>query len=335
MNNREWIQQVLAHCQPEAVPFNCSFSPPARQRVEEHYGAPAEVALDFPIRMTGLTTIKPLYASPEEFGDLAKDEFGVEWSTSSIDRGTPHSVLPDPALTGYTFPEASAAYRFEDMADWCKANAGNYTIVWVGDLWERAAFMRGMDNILMDLVIHPAFVRSLLRRLADYILATMEILFARCRFDGIAVSDDYGAQNAMLMSPAHWREFIKPLLTEIYSLARKHNRNVFHHSCGHIRPIIPDLIDIGLDILDPIQPEAMDIHALKAEFGKALTFCGGIPTQSLLPNGTPQEVRDEIKRLKDKMGRGGGYILAPGITLQADVPRQNLLALINAALSVV
>ena len=96
-------------------------------------------------------------------------------------------------------------------------------------------------------------------------------------------------------------------------------------------PIIGDLIDIGLDILHPIQPEAMDVRVAQAEFGSRLTFCGGVRTQDLLPHGTPQQVRDEVRRLKDVMGRGGGYILEPGITLQADVPTANLLALIEEA----
>lgn len=102
-------------------------------------------------------------------------------------------------------------------------------------------------------------------------------------------------------------------------------------SCGSFWPIIPDMIDIGLDILHPIQPEAMDILKLKREFGADITFCGGIPTQYLLNDGTPEEVRSEVRRLKREMGKGGGYILEPGITLQADIPFENVLALIEEA----
>ena len=121
----------------------------------------------------------------------------------------------------------------------------------------------------------------------------------------------------------------KPNLKEIYELAKDNGRYVFHHSCGQFDPIIPDLIEIGLDILHPIQPAAIDIYKLKREFGKDLTFCGGVNTQQLLPKSTPQEIRDEVKRLKEKMGVGGGYILEPGITIQADVPLANMLALID------
>jgi len=289
--------------------------------------------LDFPIRMTGLKSVKPLYAEPSRFGARAEDEFGVIWATTSVDRGSPIGpCLPDPDLTGYSFPDAADPFRFEDMETWCLENSDHFRIVWVGDLWERAAFMRGLEEILFDLVLHPQFVRDLLRRLADRIRATMEILFGSYEFEGIAVSDDYGTQRALMMAPDVWRQFIKPLLAEIYGAARVHGRIAFHHSCGDVSAIVPDLIEIGLDILHPIQPEAMDIFGLKREYGDDLTFCGGVRTQDLLPQGTAEEVRKEVKRLKRHMGSKGGYILEPGITLQADVPLENLEAMIDEAI---
>ena len=315
------------------MPYNFMFSPPARACLEAHYGTgDLEAAIGLPMRINGTRSIKPLYAPPAEFGPRVTDEFGVAWSTSDMDRGSPIGpCLSEADLSGYRFPDPTAAYRFEHLADWTAANAGHYSFVVVGDLWERATFMRGMEAILLDLSLHPRFVEELLRGLADYILQTMEILLARFAFDGVMLSDDYGTQRGMIMSPAHWRRFVKPLLAKIYSLAKRHGRTVLHHSCGSIVPIIGDLVDIGLDILHPIQPEAMDVFGLKRQFGAHLTLCGGIRTQDLLPHGTPQQVRDEVKRLKETMGKGGGYILEPGITLQADVPLANLLAMIEEA----
>ena len=132
--------------------------------------------------------------------------------------------------------------------------------------------MRGMENILLDLVLNPKFVEGSLRGITDYILETMRILFDRFGFDGVAMSDDYGIQKSMLMFLVQWRRFIKPRLSEIYTLAKKYGKTVFHHSCGNIYPIIGDLIDIGFNILHPIQPEAMDVFQLKREFGRDLTF---------------------------------------------------------------
>jgi uroporphyrinogen decarboxylase len=330
--NCEWIQAVVRHQSGEAVPYNLMCSPPALRAAEEHYGRPLDDAINLPLRMNGCKSIKPLYANPDEFGDRAKDEFGVVWTTSHIDRGAPIiHPLKDATLDGYTFPDTRAAYRFEHLDAWCRQQKGHFRILWVGDLWERATFMRGMQELLLDVALNPTFVEELLDRLTAHVLTTMEIHLERFEFESIAVSDDYGVQKSMVMSPAHWRKLVKPRLKKIYGRAKKAGRSVFHHTCGHVAPIIPDLIEIGLDILHPIQPETMDILALKKEFGKDLTFCGGISTQGLLRNGTPDEVRAEVRRLKKVMGKGGGYILESGITIQADIPHPNLFALIDEA----
>jgi uroporphyrinogen decarboxylase len=333
MNHKEWIGATLAHRTPPRVPYNFMFSPPARAAVEKHYGTAAlEDLLDFPLRTNAPKSIKPLYSHPSQFGPTVTDEFGVVWSTTEIDRGSPIGPsLAEPDLSHFKWPDPTAEYRFEHLGQWTKDNAGHFTILWVGDLWERATFMRGMEAILFDLSLNPKFVEQLLRGLADHILRTMAILFERFKFDGVAVSDDYGTQHGLLMSPDHWRHFIKPRLGEIYSLAKRNGRTVFHHSCGNVLQIAGDLIDMGLDILHPIQPEAMDIVELKRRYGRSLTFCGGVRTQDLLPFGTPDEVRDEVRRLKDVMGKRGGYILEPGITLQADVPVENMVAMIEEA----
>lgn len=335
MTNKQWIERVLAHDGTVPVPYNLPLSPPARRALEEHYGTTdVEGHLDLPIRMRGTESIKPLYASPEEHGSRIRDEFGVVWTTSRIDRGAPIGpCLTEPDLSGYTFPDPEAAYRFEPLGPWCRAGAEHFTIVWVGDLWERATFMCGMEQLLLWVALEPDFVHGLLDRLADYILRTMDVLFDRFTFDGIALSDDYGTQKSMLISPDAWRRFVKPRLARIFARAKRAGKTVFLHSCGNVRAVVPDLVELGLDILHPIQPEAIDVVELKREFGRDLTFCGGVGTQSLLVKASPEEVRREVLRLKEQMGAGGGYILEPGITIQADVPLENVLAMIEAARS--
>ncbi len=332
MSDRDWIQRTMEHRETDAVPYNFMFSPPAGRLAEEHYGKDLEGSLSLPLRMSGPKSVKPLYADPDRYGATITDEFGVVWSTSSIDRGSPVGpCLPEPDLSQYVFPNPAEESRFTDLENWFAQQEEHYRIIWVGDLWERATFMRGMESILLDLILNRLFVAELLERLTEYILETIRIVTGMGEFECIALSDDYGAQRGMLMSPEHWRSFVKPCLARIYGLAKSQGLAVFHHSCGHIVPIIGDMIELGLDILHPIQPEAMDIVSLKKEFGKHLTFCGGISTQDLLVSGTPEQVRCEVQRLKREMSRGGGYILEPGITIQADVPRQNLIALIDEA----
>ena len=333
MLNREWIEATLRHEETGRVPFNFMFSPPALRRAEAHYGTPLEDVLRMPIRMSGPGSVKPLYADPAKFGETVTDEFGVVWSTSEIDRGSPIGpCLPDASLAGYAFPDFAAEYRFAGLTDWCAEREADYRVMWVGDLWERATFMRGMESLLLDLALHPAFVEDLLDGITGHILATMDILLERYPFEAIAVSDDYGTQKALVMSPPMWRDLVRPRLARIYGRAKQQGLSVFHHTCGNVIEIVADLIDIGLDILHPIQPEAMDILELKREFGRDLTLCGGVPTQGLLVSGTPEQVRAEVRRLKGSLGEGGGYILEPGITIQADVPGDNLLALIEEAM---
>ena len=330
--HRAWIQQTLEHRESDAVPYNFMFSPPAERAAREHYGEDLEECLSLPLRMTGLKSIKPLYADPDEYGDTITDEFGVVWSTNKIDRGAPIGpCLLEPDLSQYDFPNPAEAYRFDGMGAWCAKQEGHYRVIWVGDLWERATFMRGMEHLLTDVALSPKFVEALLRGLTDRILETMRILLDQYAFEAIAVSDDYGTQKGMILSPRDWRRLIRPGLSAIYDLAKKYGRTVFHHSCGNIVPIIGDMIDMGLDILHPIQPEAMDVLSLKKEFGKHLTFCGGIPTQTLLVSARADQVRSEVRRLKREMARDGGYILEPGITIQADVPIHNLIAMIDEA----
>ncbi len=332
MTDHDWIQHTLAHRESDTVPYNFMFSPPAERLAREHYGCDLEESLSLPIRMTGPKSIKPLYADPDEYGDTITDEFGVVWSTSKIDRGSPVGrCLLEPDLSHYTFPIPTEAYRFGDIGDWCAKQKGHYRVIWVGDLWERATFMRGMEQLLLDVAMRPTFVEALLDKLTEYILDTLRILIATSDFECIAVSDDYGTQHGMIISPAHWRKLVKPCISKIYELAKKHGLAVFHHSCGNILPIIGDMIDLGLDILHPIQPEAMDIMYLKKEFGKHLTFWGGISTQDLLVSGTPNQVRSEVRRLKREMAKGGGYILEPGVPIQTDVPKEHIIAMIEEA----
>jgi len=133
-----------------------------------------------------------------------------------------------------------------------------------------------------------------------------------------------------LMSPGDWRRLVRPRFKRFVDAAHAASRAAMLHSCGAIAPLVPDFIECGLDILHPIQPEAVDIFALKRRYGRDITFCGGISTQKTLPYGSPAEVKEEVRRALEVMAKGGGYILEPGITIQADVPPQNVVALVEA-----
>jgi len=300
------------------------------EKAEKYYGSPLEEALNFPLRVTGLNSPKPTFANPSEFGKLVKDEFGVTWSTGFNDRGIPVGpCISEPDMRKYLFPDPLAPYRFKDIKSWLENKSDCFSFITVGDLWERATFIRGLENILLDLYANPKFVQELMDKITDYNLSTMQFLYDNFKFDGIVLSDDYGSQKAMLLSPESWRKFIKPYLFRLVSAAKKYRWVMFLHSCGYIIPIIKDLIEAGIDILHPVQPETMNIFLLKKEFGKDITFCGGVSTQKILPFGTPEGIRAEVKLLKDIIGKNGGYILDTGIQIISDVSLTNIIALLD------
>jgi len=328
---RELVPAALRHEETERIPYNFMFTPPAESALRKHYGTDdLQGTLNCHLYLYGPAG-KPLYASPEEFGASITDEFGVVWSTSDLDRGSPIGpVFPRPALDGYEFPDPWAPARWEPVEAAARKYPDQFRLAVIGDLWERAHFMRGLDKLLVDLYWAPAFVHELLDRLCEYNLQTLAGL-ARYQPDGVFISDDYGFQNQLMMSPRDWRTFVKPRLKRMLDAARDLGLVTMLHSCGHVTPIVPDLIELGLDILHPVQPEALDVFALKREFGKDLTLCGGISTQQTLSHGTPAEVTAEVVRKAAVLGSGGGYILEPGITLQADVSLENLVALVETS----
>ena len=150
--------------------------------------------------------------------------------------------------------------------------------------------------------------------------------------DAIWFGDDWGDQRGIIIGPKRWREYLKPRWAKIYAAVHRHDMFVIHHSCGSVADIMPDIIEIGLDVLESVQPEAagMNPYELKRQWGDKLTFFGGLGSQSTIPFGTPEEIRAEVRRLRAEMGRDGGYILAPAKSLQPGTPTENAVAVFEA-----
>ena len=150
------------------------------------------------------------------------------------------------------------------------------------------------------------------------------------RIDAVGMSEDYGSQRSLLIQPDHWRKFIKPHLSRFAERIHAGGKRFYLHSCGHVTPIIGDLIEAGVDMLQPLQPEAMDIFEIKQTFGRDLCLMGGISTQQTLLHGSPDDVRLEVRNCLDRMAPGGGYIMAPAKPILPGVPLNNAVALIDA-----
>jgi uroporphyrinogen decarboxylase len=194
--------------------------------------------------------------------------------------------------------------------------------------------MRGMEDLMMDFHLHPAFVHELLDGLESVCAKVIDRLLRDFgdRIDAIGMSEDYGSQKSMLISPATWREFIKPRLARLVGKIRGAGKQAYIHSCGHILPVIGDLVEIGVTMLQPIQPEAMDVFEVKRRYGKDLCLMGGISTQHTLHQGKPEDVTREVQGCLKHIAAGGGYVMAPAKSILPGVPVENATALIDAFL---
>jgi uroporphyrinogen decarboxylase len=202
------------------------------------------------------------------------------------------------------------------------------------DVWQRPGLVRGWEGMFLDMVERPDWVHFLCRKFTDFYREdyTRAAETTRGRIDLYLLISDLGSQIGPLISLPMFRSFVAPYLKEMIDCIHGLGGKVLYHSCGAMGPFIPELIALGVDVLDPIQPVGpqMDPRRLKADFGDRLSFHGGIDMQHLLPHGSPEQVRAEVRRYCDALGRGGGYILAPAHLFQPDVPPENILAVYQA-----
>lgn len=203
-------------------------------------------------------------------------------------------------------------------------------LVW-GSHWEKANAVRGIENMLADMAGAPEFAQSLFDFIIDTNMPYLERMVTCPDYDGILLGSDWGTQRDLIMSPDMWRSMIAPGEMREYRVIKASGKQLLIHSCGDIRKIMPDLCDMGVGILNPVQPECMDLAFLKQTYGDRMTFWGGISTQRVLPYGTPAEVRAETARVIRLMSERGGYVTCSSQEIQTDVPYENLRALIDTA----
>ena len=308
MTRREYVKAAIEHREADRVPYSIDLCAEAWENLKE-------VAGD---------------QSQEDFVDNDVKSFGVPWWTwhelggDWRDLGAPTSPAKVLGTGNYgQFVESVKAARDE---------SDKYILVLIyGSHFEKAYFSRGIENFLADMAGEPAFARKLLNKIIEKNLVMLENFLSLPEIDGVLLGSDWGSQIDLLMSPSVWEEMIRPGEQREYDLVHSYGKDVWVHSCGCVEKIIPSLVEIGLDVLNPVQPEAMDIRKLKEQFGDKLAFWGGISTQQTLPYGTPDEVREEARGVRDILAKGGGYILSPAQSLMGDVPVDNILALLEVA----
>lgn len=246
------------------------------------------------------------------------------------------------AIDSYPWPDMNDPTRVANVkADAQKlADENKYAILatpWLAFPLERAFAMQRMDRFMLNLGRYPDFARALLTKIAELCKTLMDNFLREIgdNIDMIKIGDDLGMQNSLLMSPKMYREIVKPIHADYIAFIKERTKaRLFFHTDGDVFPLIPDFIEMGVDILNPIQTSAgkmSNLTELKKQFGRNIVFCGAIDTNRILPFGTPDEVRAEVKRIIEILGQDGGYMLASVHTILSDVPPENVLAMADAA----
>lgn len=245
------------------------------------------------------------------------------------------------AIENYPWPDMDDPYRVAHVKEQAKklAEENQYAIMgtpWLLFPFERAFAMQGMDKFLLNMAMYPDFAKALLRKITDLCKTLMAHFLdaAGENLDIIKIGDDLGTQEKLMISPRMYRQILKPFHAEFIEFIKARTKaKVFFHTDGDVFDLIDDFVEMGVDILNPVQTSAgkmADLKGLKDRYGKNIVFCGAIDTQHILPSGTPEEVRQEVRRVINVLGAEGGYMVASVHTIMNEVPPQNILAMVDA-----
>ncbi|MGA2547162.1 MAG: uroporphyrinogen decarboxylase family protein [Rectinemataceae bacterium] len=347
MTPKERVHAALRREPVDRVPVFMWYHPQTARRLADLLEVPASriaAAMGDDVRMTWVNNNYAMEGIVHEHeGESHVDEWGIRWVKEGAFNqpvGFPLAGASRDEMLAHAFPEDRIDFLLGLMRPVLEEKEGFFIGCDVSPcVFEMYWRLRGMENALIDMAGDPELTRAMFAKCAHFALELSRRACAEMPLDWLWCGDDVAGQDSMIMSPGLWRDMIKPLMAELFAAAKERHLWVAHHCCGALRPIIPDLIEIGLDLLNPIQSgcAGMDPLELKREFGESLAFIGGVDTQALLPFGTAVQVRTTAERLLEGMtapvgGRGaGGYILAASHTIPPETPDENIFALYAAA----
>ena len=333
MTGKERITAVIKGKIPDRTPYFIEPTKKGKIKLAQHYGVPVE-SLE---RVMGNDLLYVGFSHPENYipeelvNGLVKDEFGVTWDmehTSDIgDWGVVDHPVKNMSLEGYAFPKPEGQGRFHDAENIVRQNPGKFNLLQMLGVFEIPCRFAGMEDVMVAMGIDEEFANQCFDMTLEFNLGILNQL--PDYIDGVRFIEDWGDQRGLIMGSQYWRKYLKPRLRIMYEECKKKGRAVSIHSCGNITELIPDLIEMGVEIIDPIQPEVMDLKFIKKEYGKDVVFFGGVGAQSTIPLGTAEQVVEEAKQLLSFMSEGGKYILGPSGAMPTEAPVENVVALIE------
>ena len=345
-DKRQKMLQVFRHERDDIIPMAIELDPYAKKKYAEKMGGKsAGDFFDLWYRYVELdeAAAKQDFDYSKYYSTLTPGAYIDMWGTAKYENEkeavrhyypmqsfTETAQIDDYAFPDFSRPECCKGLREQVnlLHDRGLLAVGITTRVVFPICWH----LRGMQEFLMDLLLRPEFAEHLLDRVTE---CQLDIVRAHVSagVDVLWVGGDVATQITTMMSPDMWARWIKPRLKYLFDEAKKMNPEMIFafHCCGAVMPIVQHLVDVGLDILNPVQPECIDLHKLKDVFGRSLTFWGGVSIQRTLPLGTPDEVRAEVRERTGLLGRGGGYVVCGAHHLTSDVPWDNVLALADEA----
>ncbi len=356
MKPRERVLMALTHERPDRCPFQAGFTPEFAARLHEEKGIQnlkahtphgdgnsysLERSLGEDILITSVGWANSYYMDIKPY----TDEWGIGWDITPYETSfgighyteiSGHPLADENAISSYVAPDPNRPELYRAAEQMIRDFKDEYWIVGstVTTIFETAWALRGLKQTLIDMVKNPDLANALFDIPYHYHWVAAKKL-VELGVDMIFLGDDMGAQNQMMISPNMWRKYFKPRMANIIAELKLINPNlkVAYHTDGNVELIIPELIEIGLDVLNPVQPASMDPAKIKKEFGDKLCFWGTIDEQYTLPFGSPQDVANEIKIRLETVGYDGGLILAPTHSVQLDTPLENFLAMVNTITS--
>jgi len=333
MTPKEIILAQINHEETSPVPFTLPVEGEATECLNKYYGGKQwqEKIPPYVVNVWAVDT------DPHKQIDnvYSRDAYGGVWRLDKLPMHLENPPISEPSLDNYTFPKPEkflVPELKEKSIKTCSENQDSFLIGKIGwGLFERSWALRGFENALMDAIAEPEFYEKMLDELVNLYLFFVEET-VKLPVDAIMFGDDWGDQRGVILGPERWRKFIKPRWAKLYEAVHASGKLVISHCCGSVADIMPDIIEIGLDVLESVQPEAagMNPYELKKKWGDKITFWGALGSQSTIPFGTPEEIKNEVQKLCREMGKGGGYIMAPAKPIQPGTPAENTVAIFEA-----